>query len=780
MMKYYLAFIKQSRYILVGLAVVLLAISTISISKLTFDGSYRIWFGNDSTLLKHYDGFCAEFGNDDSILIVFEDPNGIFNPKALSSIQSISSKLEKIPSIARVDSLLNYQYIYPSPDETEDIIVENFLPIDKLKDKIFLSSRREIAMNDPMVQELLINREGTTTMISARLSSFARMDKNANIELVQQIQTLLEQEGAQNGYTFYISGSPINDAALASIAEHDIMIYAPLAFLIIIAILYLFFKSYLGIFIPIITVIVASLVTLTFYALMGFKLNNFSINIPIFITAIGIADAVHFYIAWVSIRHMGFSNTEAIEKTIRKNLLPMILTTLTTSLGFGSLMTSDIVPLSTLGMTIAVGSITALLITLFIMPMVLMVLKEDYMPRPLKTARCLVREYNYARFVTKHDKKIAAGALLIAGILSLGITQTKIDSNSIKYFDTDTDVSKAAYFTMQNITGPASYEVLIDSHSPNGIKDPIFLDKVAKFDDALKATFPEVRHTSSLLDILKRFDKIMAPESNHSRSGGENTEVNAQYLLVYSLSLPQGMEINDKMDIQEQKLRFTIQADIANSSRSLEIIRWSEEWWRLNGLSAEVQGQVPLFARMQHMVLQTLTQSLLLTFGTIGILIFFIIRDLKLMVIFLIPNLLPLMMTLGFLGWAGIPIDIGISVAIVVVLGLAVDDTIYFFDKYLSAKKIGLGPEQTFDWVLEHSGSAMVFTTIILSSAFSVFFLSDFTPNVHFAAITISTMFLALFADLLLTPALISITDNFQKRNVLIKEGQEESIPLKQ
>jgi hypothetical protein len=111
------------------------------------------------------------------------------------------------------------------------------------------------------------------------------------------------------------------------------------------------------------------------------------------------------------------------------------------------------------------------------------------------------------------------------------------------------------------------------------------------------------------------------------------------------------------------------------------------------------------------------------------------------------------------MGWMGIPINIGIAVAGVIVLGLAVDDTIYFFNKYSEARKYGLGAAQTFDYILEHSGSAMVFTTIILSSAFSVFLFSDFMPNVHFALMTISTMFLALLTDLLLSPALLSLLD---------------------
>ena len=754
-MKSYLSFIERFKWPLLGLIISLVLALSLKITSLQFDGSYRIWFARDSVILKEYDQFCATFGNDDSVLIVFSDPEGIVRPQPLQSIERLTKALKKFSAISHVNSILNYQYIYANPKDQDDIIVENF--IQDPSDAASLRERRKIALDDPMIRDFMISRDGTTTMIAARLSSFARMDKEVSIELVNNIKNILKEESMRTGYKYYISGAPVNDAALATIADHDSMIYMPIAFVIITIVLYLFFRTLWGVFIPIITVVLASIITLSFYALMGLELNNFSINIPIFITAIGIADAVHFYTAWVALRYSGYNNKDAIAQTFKKNFQPMLLTTLTTSIGFGSLISSDIVPLSTLGLTIALGSITALILILFLMPVILLFLKEDYMPAPIKTVRCWVRELRYAYFVIHHDWMIVTVALSVAIVVGWGVIYTKFDSNSIKYFDTDVDISKAAYYTMEKITGPATYEVIIDTKQNDGIKSPEFLKKVEKFDKEIKEEFPEVRFTSSLFDVLKRFQDVMNPSHPQDEIVGASQEINAQYLLIYSLSLPQGMEINDKMDIKQSKLRFSVQADIVNSSRSLEIIKWCEEWWKQNGLSAKVEGQVSLFAQMQHMVSQTLFNSLMLAFITIGVLIFFIIRNVRLMIIFLIPNLLPLVMSIGFMGWMGIPIDVGIAVAAVIVLGLAVDDTIYFFNKYSEARKYNLGAAQTFDYILEHSGSAMVFTTVILSSAFSVFLLSDFMPNVHFALMTISTMFLALLADLLLTPALISV-----------------------
>ncbi len=758
-MNSYLSFLQRFKYLLLILTSLIVIGLAGKITTLTFDGSYRIWFGKDSIILKEYDQFCGMFGNDDSLLVVFSDSNGIVNPKALQSIERLTNNLKLLPDIVRVNSILNYQYIHTNPDDDEDIIVENFISNPESMTQEQFHERQTIALNDSMVQDFVISKDGTTTMISAKLSSFAGMDKGIRIELVKSIQKILDEESKKTGYSYHMSGAPVSDAALQTIADNDAMYYIPTAFLVIIAVLYFFFRTLWGVLIPIVTVILASTITLAFYAFMGLELNNFSINIPIFITAIGIADAVHFYTAWTAARHCGFGNQEAIHKTFDENLAPMLLTTLSTAIGFGSLISSDIVPMSTLGYTVALGSLTALGLTFFLMPLILLSTKSDYIPTPIRTVRCLVKELNYAYFVVQHDKKILIASLIFAFGIGSGVVYTKFDSNSIKYFDTDVEVSKAAYYTMDTITGPSTYEIIIDSLKDDGIKEPTFLKTVQQFDREFKAQFPEIRYTNSLLDVIERFQTIMNPTHTPDETVGNTKEMNAQYLLIYSLSLPQGMEINDKMDINQRQLRFTVQADIVNSSRSLEIIQWSEDWWKNHGLHAKVQGQVSMFAKMQSMVANTLFSSLAQTLLVIAIMMFFIIRNLKLLVAFLIPNLLPLFVSLGFLGWMNIPIDIGIAVAAVIVLGLAVDDTVYFFNKYSEARKLKLSAVHTFDYILEHSGSAMVFTTVILSCAFAIFIFSDFIPNVHFAIMTISTMILALLADLLLMPALMSVME---------------------
>jgi uncharacterized protein len=734
-----------------------LIILVTQIMHLQFEGSYRVWFEKESNTLKQYDDFRATFGSDDSIIIAFKDEKGIFNEKALTSIQTISQKMARLPNIGRVDSILNYQYIHTDSTNPEDIIVENFIPNTHLSNDE-LVQKKEIAIHDPLTRDLTISKDGKTAMIAAKLLPSAGKNEEINIALIKQTNEILKQESEKTGYKFYVSGAPAINAAMAKIADDDANFYIPIALGLIVLLLWLFYQSFLGIAIPMTIVISASIVTLSIQYFLGLKLNNFTINIPIFITAIGIADAVHFYIAWINYRYQGMDNQQAIRITIEKNLLPMTLTTVTTAIAFATLIGSNIVPVSTLGIAIATGTTSALIFTLVIVPALLFAMPNVKLPKNISIkAPKWFPNFNYAHFVIQYDKTIILVFALAAAIFLYGLLNTKIDSNVIKYFTQNVDVRQASDFTMHNITGSVNYEIIVDSGKSDGIKDPKFLTLVNEYNHALQEHFPEVRHTSSLFDIIQRFQQVMNPEKTTNIPSDSTQDANAQYLLMYSLSLPQGMEINDKVDISSRKLRITAQVDVVDSSRTLQTIAWSRQWWKTHGMESTIVGQVAMFAQMEDSLTSTLIYSIISSIILIAIIMMMIIRNIKLLILFLIPNLFPILFILGLMGWLNIPIDVGIAISAAIIIGLAVDDTIYLFTHYFQAQKFGYTTEKTFNYILEHSGSAMVFTTLILSAAFIVFMFSDFVPNVHFSIMTVVTLIIALLCDLLLAPALISL-----------------------
>lgn len=755
-MRKYVEFLEKFRwFIAIGIPIIVFALA-FNLKNLQMDGSYRIWFAEDSKTLTDYDNFRSTFGNDDALVITFQDKDGIFNKKALQSVENITKALWKMKYIARVDSITNYQYVHSNPNEPDDIVVEDFIKnIDKATPE-YLANRKEIAINDPLVVDGFISTDGTTTMISARLTPKVNDDSDKSIEIMKLIEKILAPEIERTGYKYWLNGGPPLNHAFVTIGMAD-MIFIPIILIASIILLLLLFRRVSGALIPIGVVTFTFLTVLAIQVLLGYKLNNFTINLPLFIVAIGIADAVHVYSIWILHRQEGDENFIAVENSLRKNFLPIFLTSLTTTIGFATLTISEVIPVLTLGIATASGAILAFIISVIWMPSVLLILKKEFKSEIIEKIK-EKKPLGYGKFIVKHDKQIAIITTVIFSLLAIGLTKVKIDSNTIRYFDESVEIRKSTEFTSDNLTGPMAYEIVVDSKEEGGIKDPTFLKTVELFYKDFQKTYPDVRHLNSLLDTIKRFNKVV----NNSEEIPDNRNLIAQYLLLYSLSLPQGMEINDKMDIKEQRLRVTARVNIVDTSKDLEMIDYVSEWWKQTPYSASVQGQTAMFAHMQKDVTNTLVYSLSIAILLVSLVMLLIFKRFKILWVFVLPNILPVILVIGLMGWIGITIDIGVAIAGAIIIGVAVDDTIHFLVKYFDARKRGLSMEETFDEVLRYAGKAILFTTIILSIAFSLFAFSTFTPNQNFGVVTAFALIIAFVVDLVLLPALLSIADKKQ------------------
>ena len=752
-MKNYIKFLQKFRWLIaIGVPLIIFSLA-FNLKYLEIDGSYRIWFAEESKTLTDYDNFRSTFGNDDALIITFQDKKGIFTKKALQSIDNITQALWKMKYIARVDSITNYQYVHSSPKEPDDIIVEDFIKNIQDATPSYLSNRKDIAINDPLVVDGFISRDGTTTMISARLTPKVNDESDKSIEIMKLINTILAPEIERTGYKYWLNGGPPLNHAFVTIGMAD-MIFIPIILLASMILLFLLFRRVSGALIPIGVVSFTFLTVLAIQVLLGYKLNNFTINLPVFIIAIGIADAVHVYSIWIFHREEGDDNFTAVERSMTKNFLPIFLTSLTTTIGFATLIISEVIPVLTLGIATASGAILAFIISVVWMPSILLLLKKEFKTKTIQKIK-EKKILGYGKFIVKHDKKIAIITTLIFAILAIGLSKVKVDSNTIRYFDKSVEIRQSTEFVMKNITGPMAYEIIVDSKEDGGIKEPVFLKTVELFYKDFQEAYPDVRHLNSIVDTVKRFNEVV----NNNNEIPNNRNMIAQYLLLYSLSLPQGMEINDKMDVKEQNLRITARVNIVDTSKDLEMINYVSDWWNKTPYSASVQGQTAMFAYMQKDVTNTLIYSLSLAIFLVSLIMLLIFKRFKILWVFILPNILPVILVIGLMGWIGITIDIGVAIAGAIIIGVAVDDTIHFLVKYFEAKKRGLSMEETFDEVLLYAGKAILFTTIILSIAFSLFAFSSFTPNQNFGIVTAFALIVALIVDLLLLPALLSITD---------------------
>jgi hypothetical protein len=544
------------------------------------------------------------------------------------------------------------------------------------------------------------------------------------------------------------------------VAQHDGGTFTPAVLIIAMVLLLLIFRKFSSMFASIIVVIFTFIIVLSLQVMLGFKLNNFTANIPVFVVAIGIADAMHLIWIYTMARKKGMHNYEAIHYSVKKNLLAIFLTSVTTSIGFASLGISAVVPIQTLGIATASAAVLAFVMTMLFVPAFLAILNPNIKPdKNIQEANNHPLAVWYTHFLMKNAKTILSITLLIFIVLGVGIFKANVDSNTVKYFKKDFPFRVAVTEMQDKLTGPMSYEIVVDSKKNDGIKDPKFLKSVERFYKEFYATYPDVRHISSLMDVIKTFNFVM----NGSKTIPNNQDLVAQYLLLYSLSLPQGMEINDKMDINERLLRVTASMNLVDTSKDLEMINWVQDWWKKTPYSATVNGQTVMFAHMQHDVTNTLLESITLAVVMISFVMILIFKNWRMLPIFIVPNVLPIALVVGVMGWFGIDIDMGVAIAGAIIIGVAVDDTIHFMVKYIEARKRGDSLEDAMKYVMSYAGSAIIFTTLVLSLAFLVFIFSSFNPNYHFGVVTASALIIAVVVDLVALPALLILIDNKKK-----------------
>ena len=755
-MKQYIGFLQKFKWIIafaIPLIVVLLAVN---LKHLEIDGSYRIWFEKDSKSLTDYDAFRSEFSNDDVLTIIIKDDEGIFHQKALGTIHRITEALWEMNHIERVDSITNYQYIYTKPEHPDDILVDDFIEDLETLSPEFLAKRAEIAVNDTSVVNAFISKDAKTTMIVARLDADVNEDALLIAEVMKDLRAIIEKEEKITGYKYWLNGGPPMTETFIQIAGNDAMTFTPLVLLVAMVLLYLLFRRVSGSLIPILVVLFTFLAVLAVQVILGYKLNNFTANIPVFIVAIGVADAVHIYSIWLMKRREGTETQEAVEHSLNKNFLPILLTSLTTMVGFSTLILSKVVPIATLGIATASGAMVAFILSIVWMPSVLLLLKKEIKKGESKE-ELDIKSFGYGDFIVRNDKKIILISAVIMLIIGAGLFNTKVDSNTIRYFDKDVEIRKATEFNMDNLTGPLSYIFIIDSGKTDGIKEPEFLRTIERFYVEYQAKFPiDVRHMASVLETIKRYNKIL----NHQDTIPESRELVAQYLLLYTSSLDQGLEITDKIDFDQRKMRISVSTNVVDTSVDLMMIHWAQEWWSKTPYVMTSTGQTVMYTFMQKDVTDTLIYSLTLTLIIVSLMMLFIFKRVKILWILLLPNILPVVLVLGVIGWLGLTIDLGVAISGAIIIGVAVDDTIHFLTKYFEARKRGLSMSDTLDEVLHYAGKAIFFTTVVLSLAFSVFAFSTFAPNQNFGIVTATALVIALVTDLFLLPALLSVFDN--------------------
>ncbi|RXJ81166.1 RND family transporter [Arcobacter sp. F2176] len=748
--------IKYRWSIAILIPILIIIIFALNIHKAGVETDWKIWFDKDSKVMKNFTHFKETFGSDDRIMIVLSDKNSIFKKDILKNIKTITESLWQTKLIARVDSITNYQYSHVSKEDEDEIIVEDFIDNIYSLTKKDLEEKKEIAISDPQTKNLLISADGKSAIIIARIVYKENIKANDYITLYNASKKLIE-ENKIKGVEYHIVGVPAFTDAFINAIKSNFIMFMPLLFICIVVLLALIFRNIWAVVLPLTIVILTILFIAGFSFGLGYKLNTLTSMFPIFVIAIGIADSIHIFWVWIHKRKEGLNNEESIVFSINKNFTPALITSLTTFVGFLSLGVSKIIPLQAFGIVVASGAIIAFILSILFLPAMLSILNPKIKEQKQKVYKTHERIKSYTNFVVKNDKAIIISCLIVISICFIGLKDTTIDTDFLKQFSKTTDIRKSTDFVEKNIGGTISMEIIIDSKKASGINKPDFMKDVEKFKIEFKNHFSKVRHINSITDVVKKYNQLMNGNKKEFYKIPDSKELISQYLLLYSLSLPQGMGINDMMDTKNRYLRLTSMNNLASEQEKLKMYRWTEDWWKQNSkYSATLEGLTLVTAHMKIELTNTMIKSVLLALLFVTLIFWFTFKSKFYMLISAVPNIAPLLIAMGITGWIGINMDLGMAIVFVIIIGIAIDDTVHFLSKYKDAISKGYTTRDAIEKALLLSGSAIVITTVILVTALGIFLLSDFTIYSNFGFVSSIALFCAMILDLLLLPASLS------------------------
>ncbi len=716
------------------------------------DFSYRIWFRTTDPLIKTYDEFERKFGNDDTVVLLVHSPSGIFDTDSINTIRQLTENLWQVPDIIKVDSLTNYQWTHAVED---DIEIEDFIPEDFSYDE--LEERKKIALAHEVIPDYLINKDATVSLLYAKVKPYPGGAPDDSL-LINKSREAIESIVNKSDHKFYINGATAINYTFRDVAESDSKTMVPAVLLIIIIFLIIFFRRFLGIFIPFIVIFLSLVSTLGFAGFVGIKFNNMITMIPIILIAISIADTVHVLVTYFQYRKMGHDSKEATFLSYKKNIIPTLLTSVSTSIGFLSFSQADLLPLADLGILAAFGTMYAWLITLTIVAPLLVLfpvkvkIEENQKKKSLLSERITPK---YFKYLFKYRKPVFFTTLVLF-ILSVYVgLQNEVNSNPYAYFSKDVPLSIANDFGLEKMGGVTGPEIIIHSGREDGIKNLEFLKKVEKYEKWLLQN-SEVSKIISIIDIIKSMNKSFNGDRKEFYRLPDSDNAVAELLFLYTMSLPQGMDINDRISLDYESMRITM---LWSSQDSLSALSNIEKYKKAAkdqfNLNMTLTGKIPIYQGMNDLVVSTFFTSISLAIIGISILLILAFLSFKIGFASMLPNVIPLGFGAAIMTILSKPIDIGTALVTSVCLGIVVDDTIHFLANYNKYKKQGMSNKDAVEKVITYTGPALFTTTFILMAGFGIMAFSSFIPNVNFGILSSVVLGMALLVDLTFLPAML-------------------------
>lgn len=734
-------------------SIVLVLIFALGSTNLYFRGDYKVFFKEDNPQRLAYENMQNRFTKNESVSIIIAANEGdLFNQTSLAMIKELTDASWQIPLSTRVDSLTNFQHTYSFDG---DMIVEDLLLELDWLDEERVQIIKDVSLHEPDLVNKLIAEDGQVAMI------------NINILLPDGDQTLVIREVSQfvrdmvapyeakyPNIRFELSGIVSMTDAMFLAALKDATTLFPLMFVLISVLIAILMRSAWATVATLIIVFTSIAATMGLGGWLGMFINIATVNVPIIIMTLAIADSVHVVSSMRYYMNNGDDKPTAIEKSLKLNTPPIIMTSVTTAIGFLTLNFAEVPILSDLGNLVAMGVGFACVLSLVMLPAVLQLLPISFKANK-KTQNSAWSAIS--NFTISYSRPILVfGALLIVASSYL-VGKNELNDIPIEYFNKANDFRQAADFQQDELSGLTTVDFAIYTDIDNEINNPEYLRLIEGFTEWLNMQ-DEVDHVMSYSNTIKRLSKNFNDDKVEYERIPERRDLAAQYLLLYEMSLPFGLDTNNQIDLRKSAIRVMVTLKNLGSSDLTAFETRAKAWVNERAPNYQIDAaSIPMiFAHIGAANMEGMIQGGIIALVLISGLLLIALRSVKLGLISLIPNLMPVL--LGFALWALISaqVSMALSVVMTMTLGIIVDDTVHFLSKFKKALNDGASNNEAILFAFNNVGNALLITTIVLASGFSVLAFSDFALNSDMGTLTAIIIVVALIIDLLLLPALLS------------------------
>lgn len=749
----FFAFVLRNRWLVVVLSLLLVAAAASGVRLLSMSNDYRMFFSEENPQLQAFEALQNTYTKTDNVLFVITPKDGdVFTRETLAQLEWLTEQAWQIPYNIRVDSITNYQHTSADGDDLE---VRNLVEYAEEFSDELLREARGIAVNEPLLVNRLINPQGSVTGVNVTIQlpgkSLAEVPEVAGF-----VRNLADELRMRDGnLEVRLTGMVMMNNSFPEQSQNDMKTLYPLMFLIILVIVGLMLRSAGATIATGLMIFMTILVTMGLTGWIGIELSPPTTSVPVVVMTLAVADSVHVLVNFLHYMRDGLSKVEAMKESLRINMAPIFLTTLTTAVGFLSLNFSEAPPFRDLGNMAAMGVVAAWLLSMTLLPALIMLLPVRVKPNASEGRDTMA---HFAEFVIRRRQILFWGMLAAILVLMAQLPRNELNDVFVDYFDESIAFRADTDYAAENLTGIYLIEYSLPAPGDGEVSDPAFLQHVEDFANWYRAQ-PNVMHVNAITDIMKRLNKNLHADDPDWYSLPDTRELSAQYLLLYEFSLPFGLDLNNQINVKKSATRMTVTLKTMSTEDLLALERDAQAWLQQNAPDyMQTAGTSPtiMFANIGHRNIRSMLQGTTIALVLISAILIVALRSWRIGLLSIVPNLVPIAMAFGLWGMFVGQIGLALSVVSGMTLGIVVDDTVHFLSKYMRAQREkGLNAADAVRYAFSTVGTALWVTSLVLVLGFGILAFSHFELNAGMGLLTAITIALALLADFLFLPTLL-------------------------